>query len=177
MSPRIGAIARRRVTGDHGPRVVAARHYPRTGDSRGLAWGKMTRSATQMQVLHAARDAALSSCAATGRCSTNSDRCSQQRGTRWTWWGLGARCDPRPGVEDLDFATDARPEQVIALVRPWADAVWDVGARFGTIGAESNGMRLEFTTYRSDRYDAQSRKPQVEYGADLPPTWAAGISR
>ena len=37
----------------------------------------------------------------------------------------------------------------------------------GTIGAESNGMRLEFTTYRSDRYDAQSRKPQVEYGADL----------
>ena len=56
---------------------------------------------------------------------------------------------------------------MIALVRPWADAVWDVGARFGTIGAESNGMRLEFTTYRSDRYDAQSRKPQVEYGADL----------
>jgi poly(A) polymerase len=70
-------------------------------------------------------------------------------------------------VVDLDFATDARPEQMVTLLRGWADAVWDVGARFGTIGAEKYGLRLEFTTYRSDTYDAASRKPEVAYGADL----------
>lgn len=70
-------------------------------------------------------------------------------------------------VVDLDFATDARPEQMVTLLRGWADAVWDVGARFGTIGAEKDGLRLEFTTYRSDTYDADSRKPEVAYGADL----------
>jgi poly(A) polymerase len=128
----------------------------------------MTRSATQMQVLHAARDAALE--------QLRRDRpVLDDLGQRFAAAGYqldlvgGSVRDAilGRGVEDLDFATDARPEQVIALVRPWADAVWDVGARFGTIGAESDGMRLEFTTYRSDRYDAQSRKPEVEYGADL----------
>ncbi len=70
-------------------------------------------------------------------------------------------------VVDLDFATDARPEQVVTLLRGWADAVWDVGARFGTIGAEKDGLRLEFTTYRSDTYDRDSRKPEVAYGGTL----------
>ncbi len=70
-------------------------------------------------------------------------------------------------VVDLDFATDARPEQMVELLRPWADSVWDVGARFGTVGADKDGMRLEFTTYRSDVYDPDSRKPEVAYGGDL----------
>jgi poly(A) polymerase len=70
-------------------------------------------------------------------------------------------------VVDLDFATDARPEQMVALMSGWADAVWDVGARFGTIGAEKDGLRLEFTTYRTDRYEPDSRKPDVAYGGDL----------
>jgi poly(A) polymerase len=56
-------------------------------------------------------------------------------------------------VVDLDFATDARPEQMQRLLSGWADAIWDVGARFGTMGAEKDGLRLEFTTYRSDRYE------------------------
>ena len=28
---------------------------------------------------------------------------------------------------DLDFATDARPDQLQKLLRPWADALWDTG--------------------------------------------------
>src|SRR5687767_7799002 len=28
---------------------------------------------------------------------------------------------------DLDFTTDARPQDVLRLVRGWADAVWEVG--------------------------------------------------
>ncbi len=70
-------------------------------------------------------------------------------------------------VEDLDFATDARPEQMTAVLSGWADAIWDVGARFGTIGAEKDDLRLEFTTYRSDRYEPESRKPEVAYAGDL----------
>jgi poly(A) polymerase len=72
----------------------------------------------------------------------------------------------RPLV-DLDFATDARPEQMLAFLRGWADAVWDIGARFGTVGAQAQGLRLEFTTYRTDTYDKDSRKPEVSYGGDL----------
>ncbi|MDT5205327.1 MAG: poly(A) polymerase [Mycobacterium sp.] len=68
---------------------------------------------------------------------------------------------------DLDFATDARPEQLQKLLRPWADAVWDTGIDFGTLGAEKGGQRLEITTFRADRYDGVSRNPQVRFGESL----------
>ncbi|MDT5226644.1 MAG: poly(A) polymerase, partial [Mycobacterium sp.] len=68
---------------------------------------------------------------------------------------------------DLDFATDARPEQLQKLLRPWADAAWDTGIDFGTIGAEKGGQRLEITTFRADRYDGVSRNPQVRFGESL----------
>ncbi|GAA1893899.1 CCA tRNA nucleotidyltransferase [Streptantibioticus ferralitis] len=70
---------------------------------------------------------------------------------------------------DLDFTTDARPEQVLKIVRGWADAVWEVGIAFGTVGcrksdAEGNDFQIEVTTYRSEAYDRNSRKPEVSYG-------------
>jgi len=68
---------------------------------------------------------------------------------------------------DLDFATDARPEQLQKLLRPWADALWDTGIEFGTVGAEKNGQRLEITTFRADRYDRVSRNPQVAFGNSI----------
>ena len=42
---------------------------------------------------------------------------------------------------DLDFTTDARPEQVLKILRPWADAVWEVGIAFGTVGARKEARR------------------------------------
>ncbi|GAB3950517.1 CCA tRNA nucleotidyltransferase [Streptomyces sparsus] len=76
---------------------------------------------------------------------------------------------------DLDFTTDARPEQVLAIVRPWADAVWDVGIAFGTVGCRKAGgadgevqdYQIEITTYRSEAYDRTSRKPEVSYGDSI----------
>ncbi|HET7328161.1 MAG TPA: CCA tRNA nucleotidyltransferase [Nocardioidaceae bacterium] len=68
---------------------------------------------------------------------------------------------------DLDFTTSARPEVTQALVSGWADAVWDVGRDFGTIGCRKGEAQLEITTYRSDSYDAASRKPEVEYGDSI----------
>ncbi|MEU2953365.1 CCA tRNA nucleotidyltransferase [Streptomyces xanthochromogenes] len=68
---------------------------------------------------------------------------------------------------DLDFTTDARPEDVLKLVRPWADAVWEVGIAFGTVGCQKNGYQIEVTTYRSEAYDRSSRKPEVSYGDSI----------
>ncbi|MFR9673085.1 CCA tRNA nucleotidyltransferase [Streptomyces sp. TR02-1] len=68
---------------------------------------------------------------------------------------------------DLDFTTDARPEEVLALVRPWADAVWDVGIAFGTVGCKKGSYQIEITTYRSEAYDRTSRKPEVSYGESI----------
>jgi len=68
---------------------------------------------------------------------------------------------------DLDFTTDAHPEQVLALLEGWAEAVWDVGIRFGTVGARIDGREVEITTYRTEAYDAESRKPEVAFGIDL----------
>jgi poly(A) polymerase len=65
---------------------------------------------------------------------------------------------------DLDFTTDARPEQVLKILRPWADAVWEVGIAFGTVGGRKDGYQVEVTTYRSEAYDRTSRKPEVAYG-------------
>ncbi|WP_282791254.1 CCA tRNA nucleotidyltransferase [Streptomyces sp. CC224B] len=76
---------------------------------------------------------------------------------------------------DLDFTTDARPEDVLKIVRPWADAVWEVGIAFGTVGCQKdarvNGaeqrFQIEVTTYRSEAYDRTSRKPEVSYGDSI----------
>jgi poly(A) polymerase len=69
--------------------------------------------------------------------------------------------------EDLDFATSARPEQTMAVLRGWAESVWDVGAAFGTVGGSRDGFKLEITTYRSDAYERDSRKPEVVFGDTL----------
>ncbi|MFF7143690.1 CCA tRNA nucleotidyltransferase [Streptomyces nodosus] len=76
---------------------------------------------------------------------------------------------------DLDFTTDARPEDVLKIVRPWADATWDVGIAFGTVGAQKDArvgdavqrFEIEVTTYRSEAYDRTSRKPEVSYGDSI----------
>ena len=70
-------------------------------------------------------------------------------------------------TSDLDFTTDARPEEVQHIVRPWADAMWDTGIDFGTVGAAKAGHRLEITTFRADSYDQVSRNPQVRFGDSL----------
>ncbi|HCU97663.1 MAG TPA: CCA tRNA nucleotidyltransferase [Actinobacteria bacterium] len=68
---------------------------------------------------------------------------------------------------DLDLTTDARPEQVLEIIKGWADTVWEVGIDFGTVGVRKGGKNIEITTYRSERYVPHSRKPGVEYGTSL----------
>ncbi len=68
---------------------------------------------------------------------------------------------------DLDFTTNARPDEVQHIVRPWADAMWDTGIDFGTVGVGRAGLRLEITTFRADSYDQVSRNPEVRFGDRL----------
>jgi poly(A) polymerase len=70
---------------------------------------------------------------------------------------------------DLDFTTDGHPDQVQALLRGWADHLWDTGGlAFGTVSATKSGHQIEITTYRSDVYDRVSRNPVVTFGDTLP---------
>jgi poly(A) polymerase len=68
---------------------------------------------------------------------------------------------------DLDFTTDARPEQMQRILRPWADALWDTGIEYGTIGVGKRDQRMEITTFRADSYDQVSRNPEVRFGDRL----------
>jgi poly(A) polymerase len=68
---------------------------------------------------------------------------------------------------DLDFTTSARPEVTERLLKGWGDAIWDIGRAFGTIGCKRGPWTIEITTYRSEQYDAGSRKPAVDYGDSL----------
>ncbi len=70
-------------------------------------------------------------------------------------------------TSDLDFTTDARPEQILAVLKPVAATTWTTGIEFGTVGALVAGVACEITTYRADRYDRVSRNPAVEFGDTL----------
>ncbi|WP_217177065.1 CCA tRNA nucleotidyltransferase [Streptomyces sp. AC495_CC817] len=67
-------------------------------------------------------------------------------------------------THDLDFTTDALPDDILRIVKPVSTAQWDIGRAFGTIGARVQGEQVEITTYRADSYDGVTRKPTVEFG-------------
>jgi poly(A) polymerase len=68
---------------------------------------------------------------------------------------------------DLDFTTNARPEDTKKILKKWATDVWDVGIKFGTIGAKKDDVTYEITTYRADSYESDSRKPEVNFGDSI----------
>ena len=53
------------------------------------------------------------------------------------------------------------------MVERWADTIWKVGIAFGTVGLRKGSSVFEITTYRSEQYQASSRKPEVRYGRSL----------
>ena len=68
---------------------------------------------------------------------------------------------------DLDFTSDAKPAQTKKILESWADSVWEIGAEFGTIAARKGEIEVEITTYRSESYDPDSRKPDVQFGESI----------
>ena len=70
-------------------------------------------------------------------------------------------------LADLDFTTSAEPTQSKHLLGGWAENTWDTGIAFGTISASKDDRQIEITTYRSENYNPDSRKPDVEFGSEL----------
>ena len=70
-------------------------------------------------------------------------------------------------AKDLDFTSNATPDEILAVLKKLTKSTWDIGRDFGTIGALIDGEQVEITTYRSDSYDQQTRKPIVEFGNSL----------
>ena len=68
---------------------------------------------------------------------------------------------------DLDFTTDAHPKDCEKILNKWADSVWDIGAAFGTVAGKKGNITVEITTYRSESYELDSRKPNVEFGKTI----------
>lgn len=69
--------------------------------------------------------------------------------------------------EDLDFTTDARPDEMKEVVAGWSDAVHTVGEAFGTLSVRKGSHTYEITTFRSEVYREESRKPAVTFGGDI----------
>ena len=68
---------------------------------------------------------------------------------------------------DLDFTTNAHPKESEKILKKWADSVWDIGAAFGTVAGKKGEITIEITTYRSENYEKDSRKPSVEFGENI----------
>lgn len=70
-------------------------------------------------------------------------------------------------IDDLDFTTNARPEDITRIVGGWADSLYKVGEAFGTIAAIKDGTSVEITTFRDEVYRGDSRKPKVTYSDEI----------
>jgi poly(A) polymerase len=68
---------------------------------------------------------------------------------------------------DLDFTTDAHPHETKKILKAWADNIWDTGILFGTVAAKLGDVTVEVTTYRSEKYEENSRNPDVEFGDNI----------
>ena len=68
---------------------------------------------------------------------------------------------------DLDFTTNALPQETKKILNQWAENVWETGIAFGTVAGKRGDTTVEVTTYRTEKYDVDSRKPEVEYGKDI----------
>ncbi len=77
--------------------------------------------------------------------------------------------EPRREDFEIDFTTNARPEDIERLMKPLCTALWQQGRAFGTIGGtlRDSGVKVEVTTFRSEAYVDHSRKPAVEWGDSL----------
>lgn len=69
--------------------------------------------------------------------------------------------------DEIDFATDAKPERVRELVSGWHEGTWLQGIEFGTVGVQKDRFRLEITTYRAETYQKDSRNPKVRSLASI----------
>lgn len=81
----------------------------------------------------------------------------------------GAVRDMMLGKEsvDLDFTTPLSPDEIETAIRNAKRHPYLIGKRFGTVGVKINGMLVEITTFRTEKYEEGNRKPKVEFVKDI----------
>ncbi len=67
---------------------------------------------------------------------------------------------------DLDFTTDAHPEEIKGIVGGFG-AVYPIGEAYGTIAVHRNDIDFEITTFRKEIYRGGSRKPEVSFSDNV----------
>jgi poly(A) polymerase len=73
----------------------------------------------------------------------------------------------RPPRGELDFATDAKPEDIVRVVTGWAEQKYLQGIRFGTVGVKRADLDLQITTFRQEVYPEDDRHPDVTFASEL----------
>jgi poly(A) polymerase len=73
----------------------------------------------------------------------------------------------RPSTGELDFATDATPEETINVLQGWAERRYLQGIRWGTVGAIRGSTAVEITTFRKEVYPEDDRHPRVTFAGEL----------
>ena len=74
---------------------------------------------------------------------------------------------------DYDFTTPLVPDRIEAAVREAGRRPYLIGKKYGTVGFKADGRLVEVTTFRSEIYPDDTRKPEVEFLDDL----AADLAR
>jgi len=69
--------------------------------------------------------------------------------------------------KDYDFITPLSPDEIEAKVREAKRRPYLIGKRFGTIGFKLDGQMIEVTTFRTEKYEKNNRKPNVEFVNDI----------
>jgi poly(A) polymerase len=68
---------------------------------------------------------------------------------------------------DFDFATPLGADLIEQAVRAAGRRPYLMGKRFGTVAFRLDGLTVEVTTFRSESYAEDSRRPKVEFLSDL----------
>lgn len=69
--------------------------------------------------------------------------------------------------KDFDFTTPLTPDEIEASIRKAKRKPYLIGKRFGTVGVKINGQLVEITTFRNEKYESGSRKPEVTFVKDI----------
>lgn len=78
--------------------------------------------------------------------------------------------------KDWDYCTPLSPDEIEKKIQDAGRKTYSIGKRFGTIGFKLPVLNddekveyvyVEVTTYRTEKYDGKSRKPEVDFTDDL----------
>jgi putative nucleotidyltransferase with HDIG domain len=65
--------------------------------------------------------------------------------------------------KDYDFTTPLSPDEIEAKIKIANKKAYCIGKRFGTIGMKIENQFVEITTFRTEKYDKNNRKPHVKF--------------